>query len=655
VWADKSGIGGPREIDPLVRVAPYIIALHDRDRLLIDDRGAHLPDLRGHIIADHCKRVSGIGDVVGDQDPRRLEIDERQWGREDHGKLQSFSASRVVLDVHDVEILDTEGVGQRPGYEESTAGDRQNQIGLESVIGDHECQVLGRTSVKRPCQHFEVFHGLRSYTTTTARHEGAALGTVCLMSEWEHATAPDSPSDRHRRIEPAIHPGSVLPTRPERTAAGRAGRLRARRSSHGEWSRPHGGPGPIEILSAQNESRYPELIPLRWGRMVASPFTFFRGSAAVMASDLAGSPDSGLVVQACGDAHLQNFGLFASPERNLLFDVNDFDETLPGPWEWDVKRLAASVVLAGRSAGLSEVDSASATYQCVASYRAWMAVYAQMSQLDLWYSRVDIDSILSLVSGQSRRSGQRLATKARKRTTIQAVGKLTAVVDGQLQIVDDPPLVEHISDADSHEAVVQIVDHYRETLNDDRRHLFDRFELVDTARKVVGVGSVGTHCHIALCSADPTDSDPLLLQVKEATRSVLEPFMAASLFPNHGQRVVVGQRLMQAASDLFLGWTSLGDRHFYVRQLRDMKGSVDLTAVQADALGDYASICGWTLARSHARTGDPVAISSYLGGGDSFDRALVSFSQLYADQAEADHALLRSAIDSGRIEAQEGI
>jgi uncharacterized protein (DUF2252 family) len=228
-------------------------------------------------------------------------------------------------------------------------------------------------------------------------------------------------------------------------------------------------------------------------------------------------------------------------------------------------------------------------------------------------------------------------------------------VDGQLQIVDDPPLVEHISDSESHEAVVQIVDHYRETLNDDRRHLFDRFELVDTARKVVGVGSVGTHCHIALCSADPTDTDPLLLQVKEATRSVLEPFMAASLFPNHGQRVVVGQRLMQAASDLFLGWTSLGDRHFYVRQLRDMKGSVDLTAVQADGLGDYASICGWTLARSHARTGDPIAISSYLGGGDSFDRALVSFSQLYADQAEADHALLRSAIDSGRIEAQEGI
>lgn len=475
------------------------------------------------------------------------------------------------------------------------------------------------------------------------------------MTDIEHTGAPENETDGQRRIEPAIHPGSVLLTRPERIAVGRAGRLRARRSSHGEWSRPQGGQGPIEILAAQNENRYPDLISLRWGRMVASPFTFFRGSAAVMASDLAGSPDSGLTVQACGDAHLQNFGLFASPERNLLFDVNDFDETIPGPWEWDVKRLAASVVLAGRSAGLSEVDSASATYRCVASYRAWMAVYAQMSQLDLWYSRVDIDSILALVTGQSRRSGQRLATKARKRTTIQAIGKLTEVVDGQLRIVDDPPLVEHVAEAESHQGVVHIVDRYRETLNEDRRHLFDRFELVDTARKVVGVGSVGTHCHIALCSADPADSDPLLLQVKEATRSVLEPYMAPSAFSNHGQRVVVGQRLMQAASDLFLGWTSLGDRHFYVRQLRDMKGSVDLTAVQAEGLGDYASICGWTLARSHARTGDPVAIASYLGGGDSFDRALVSFAQLYADQAEADHALLRSAIDSGRIEAREGI
>ncbi len=455
-------------------------------------------------------------------------------------------------------------------------------------------------------------------------------------------------------LRPAIHRSGVLLSRAERAADGRSRRKEARRSAHGVWVEPADRPDPLRILKAQNRNRYPDLVPLRWGRMVASPFTFFRGAAAVMASDLASTPVSGLMVQACGDAHLQNFGLFASPERNLLFDVNDFDETLPGPWEWDIKRLAASVVLAGRDAGLSDAACADAVMRAVGDYRTMMATYAEMSQMEVWYARVDSDSILALLPEGGRGAGVKIAEKARRRTTMHALRRLTEVVDGHRRIIDDPPVVEHLAASTAGNTVQVIVDRYRETLTDERRLLFERFELVDVARKAVGVGSVGTHCHIALCTADSEDDDPLFLQIKEANRSVLEPHLPASMFANQGQRVVVGQRYMQAASDLFLGWTKYRNRDFYVRQLRDMKGSIDLTGVAPTVLSTYSGVCGWTLARSHARTGDPVAISAYLGAGDSFERALVSFAQAYADQTERDHARLRAAVDSGAIEALEG-
>jgi uncharacterized protein (DUF2252 family) len=455
-------------------------------------------------------------------------------------------------------------------------------------------------------------------------------------------------------LRPAIHRSGVLLSRAERAADGRSRRKEARRSAHGVWVEPADRPDPLRILKAQNRNRYPDLVPLRWGRMVASPFTFFRGAAAVMASDLASTPVSGLMVQACGDAHLQNFGLFASPERNLLFDVNDFDETLPGPWEWDIKRLAASIVLAGRDAGLSGAACADAVMRAVGDYRTMMATYAEMSQMEVWYARTDSDSILALLSDAGRGAGEKIAEKARRRTTMHALRRLTEVVDGHRRIIDDPPVVEHLAASTAGNTVQVIVDRYRETLTDERRLLFERFELVDIARKAVGVGSVGTHCHIALCTADSEDDDPLFLQIKEANRSVLEPHLPATMFANQGQRVVVGQRYMQAASDLFLGWTRYRNRDFYVRQLRDMKGSIDLTGVAPAVLSTYSGVCGWTLARSHARTGDPVAISAYLGAGDSFERALVSFAQAYADQTERDHARLRAAVDSGAIEALEG-
>jgi uncharacterized protein (DUF2252 family) len=435
---------------------------------------------------------------------------------------------------------------------------------------------------------------------------------------------------------------------------GRARRKEVRRSSHGAWTPPVDRPDPLRILKAQNRNRYADLIPLRWGRMVASPFTFFRGAAAVMAADLSNTPVSGLVVQACGDSHIQNFGLFASPERNLLFDVNDFDETIPGPWEWDVKRLGASIVLAGREAGLSEAACADAVMQAIGVYRMMLGRYAQMSQMEVWYARVDIDTILTLLPPEIHGAGVKIAEKARRRDTVQAVHRMTEVVDGRRRILDDPPLVEHLADAATATAIQVIVDRYRETLTDERRLLFERFELVDVARKVVGVGSVGTHCHIALCTADAEDDDPLFLQIKEANRSVLEQYVAPSLFPNQGQRVVVGQRYMQAASDLFLGWTRYRNRDFYVRQLRDMKSSIDLAGVRPAGLNAYSALCAWTLARAHARSGDPVALTAYLGNGDAFDRAIVTFSQSYADQSERDHARLRAAIDSGAIEAIEG-
>jgi len=389
--------------------------------------------------------------------------------------------------------------------------------------------------------------------------------------------------------------------------------------------------------------------------MVASPFTFFRGAAAVMAADLADSPVTGLAVQACGDAHCANFGLFASPERHLLFDLNDFDETLPGPWEWDVKRLAASLVLAGRDNGYTAAESTSSAIEAMEGYRQAMANFSQLSQLEIWYSKVDIDEVLPLLPLDQQKQTTKTVLKARSHTTFQALEKLTELVDGHRRIKDDPPLVEHLPDTTTDYAVRTVLDRYRESLAEDRLILFEKFEVIDVARKVVGVGSVGTHCFIALCSADSTDDDPLFLQIKEANLSVLESWLPSSRHSNHGERVVVGQRLMQAASDQFLGWTKFRDRHFYVRQLRDMKGSANLGRMTPSSLQLYGSICGTTLARAHARSGDAVAISAYLGEGDGFARAIASFANAYSDQTERDHAALRLAIDEGRIEALEGI
>ena len=468
-------------------------------------------------------------------------------------------------------------------------------------------------------------------------------------------TIDDAPFDGgSSELGPLMHTGGELMTRAERRQLGRDRRKVAQRSSHAGWTAPPTRRDPISILDDQNRRRFPDLVPLRWGRMATSPFTFYRGAAAVMAADLAGTPITGLDVQACGDAHLQNFGLFASPERNLLFDVNDFDETLPGPWEWDVKRLAASVELACRDNGFTADDGQAATLQCVASYRQWMTILAEQSQLDVWYAKVDVDRIIPLLPEDQQKRSTKFVEKARRHTTLQALDKLTEVVDGHRRIIDDPPIVEHLPELTTYHAVHTVLDRYRGTLQEDKRLLLERFEVIDIARKVVGVGSVGTHCWIALCSADREDDDPLFLQIKEANRSVLEPWIGASTYATHGERVVVGQRLMQAASDMFLGWTKFRERTYYIRQLRDMKGTAAVATMDATMLGSYAAVCGMTLARAHARTGDPIAISAYLGDGDTFDKAIAAFSKDYADQTERDHAELRAAIDSGKIEAIEG-
>lgn len=461
---------------------------------------------------------------------------------------------------------------------------------------------------------------------------------------------PGSPPE----LGPLMHSGGELMTREERRQLGRERRKITQRSAHTGWTAPVTRRDPFAILDDQNRRRFSDLVPLRWGRMAASPFTFYRGAAAVMAADLATTPNTGLDVQVCGDAHLQNFGLFASPERNLLFDVNDFDETLPGPWEWDIKRLAASVELAARDNGFTADDAQAATLQSVASYRQWMALLADQNQLDVWYAKVDVEKIIPMLPAAEAKRSTKFVEKARRHTTLQALDKLTEVVGGRRVIIDNPPIVEHLPELTTYHAVHTVLDRYKESLQEDKRLLLERFEVIDIARKVVGVGSVGTHCWIALCSADREDDDPLFLQIKEANRSVLEPWIGASTYSTHGERVVVGQRLMQAASDMFLGWTRFRERHYYIRQLRDMKGSADVATMTPSLLASYAGVCGMTLARAHARTGDPIAISAYLGEGDVFDRALAAFSKDYADQTERDHAELRALIDSGKIEAIEG-
>jgi uncharacterized protein (DUF2252 family) len=433
-----------------------------------------------------------------------------------------------------------------------------------------------------------------------------------------------------------------------RRRAARALRGQVKRSSHAQWRPSPDRRDPASILAEQERNRVQELLPIRHERMTVSPFSFLRGAAAVMAEDLAGTPSSGLRVQACGDAHLLNFGIYATPERRLVFDVNDFDETLPAPFEWDVKRLAASVVVAGGVQGFSPESVESAARSGATAYRTRMLESARLRHVDAWYARLDVEDLTGLLNKVERR---RLASgplrKAQRATSLGALGKLTAVVDSELRIVDAPPLIEHLPEAQSTVDVPAVVRQYRASLPDERRVLLERYRPVDWARKVVGVGSVGTDDSIVLLLGDSA-RDPLFLQVKEAQSSVLEAFAGPSQFANHGQRVVIGQRLMQSASDIFLGWTHVGTRHYYVRQLRDMKASVAIDKLRPDELTEYASACGAALAQGHARSGDPAAISAYLGSGDPFDGAIGEFAMAYADQTERDYAAYVAAIEPNR-------
>jgi uncharacterized protein (DUF2252 family) len=453
----------------------------------------------------------------------------------------------------------------------------------------------------------------------------------------------------------------------ESAAAGKAARSGAPRSSHGDWEPAPHRADPIAVLAAQESSRVPELVPLRHARMAASPFAFFRGAAAVMAADLAATPDSGLRVQACGDAHLSNFGIFAAPDRRLVFDLNDFDETLPGPWEWDVKRLAASFEIAGRERGFKRRRRSAAVLAAATSYREAMRGFSALRNLELWYARLDVEAALARVGTEDPAATKRLrrsVAKAHAKNNMRALERLTRVVDGELRIVSDPPLIVPAEEllpeaeaADLEQFLLGVLADYRETLPADRRHLLDGYRFRHIARKVVGVGSVGTRAWIVLMTG-ADDGDPLFLQAKEAEASVLEPYAGASQFPNHGRRVVEGQRLMQAASDIFLGWCPATgvdgkQRHFYVRQLWDGKRSVEVEALSPRGLEVYARLCGWTLARAHARSGDRVAIAAYLGSGGAFERAIAEFAGRYADQNERDHAALVAAIERGRLAAED--
>ncbi|HWO51860.1 MAG TPA: DUF2252 domain-containing protein [Ornithinibacter sp.] len=454
-------------------------------------------------------------------------------------------------------------------------------------------------------------------------------------------------------------------------ARGKAARNDTPRSSHGRWEPATNRPDPVALLEEQAVSRVPELVPLRYGRMMVSPFTFYRGGALLMASDLAATPRSGLNAQICGDAHLSNFGVFASPERQMMFDINDFDETLPGPWEWDVKRLAASFEIAGRDRGLKPADRRAVVLAGVAEYRIRMHEFAAARNLDVWYAHIPVDRIFKELEATATKKQQAKAkanaAKARTRDSMQAFTKLTHVVDGQRRIISDPPLIVPIEDLippgsgrdDIESELRELIRSYRRTLETDRRELIESFEYVHFARKVVGVGSVGTRAWIALLLGRD-EQDPLFLQAKEAQESVLERFVGKSKYTNHGQRVVAGQRLMQASSDIFLGWQRVRgldgkERDFYLRQLRDWKGSADVDTMAVSLMAGYARVCAATLARAHARSGDRIAIASYLGNSDTFDRAIADFSAAYADQNERDYQALVDAVGSGRLEAQTGV
>ena len=448
---------------------------------------------------------------------------------------------------------------------------------------------------------------------------------------------------------------AVAPGGPDELCAqGRSLRGTTPRTSLGVWEAAPDRQDPVAILEESNRTRVQELVPVRYGRMLVSPFTYLRGSPAVMAADLATTPSTGIHVQACGDAHLLNFGLFGTPERHLVFDLNDFDETLPGPWEWDVKRLLTSVVVAARTMGLSEVDAERAASAGAKAYRESINRFALMNQLDIWYARVDVDDVINMLQGRRRKLVERTAERSRLHTSEQAFAKLTAVVDGKRRITDDPPVIEHLVGEGLERVAADAFHGYEASMPEDRRVLLSQYEMVDVARKVVGVGSVGTRCHIVLLCGR-VHGDPLFLQVKQAEASVLEPYVGASGHTTSGERVVAGQRITQAASDLLLGWTRIDDLHFYVRQLRDMKGSADLSKLDAVGLVTYSSLCAATLARAHARTGAASALRGYLGTGDVFDQAMTRFAVAYADQNELDYQRLVQAAADGRVPVLAGV
>jgi uncharacterized protein (DUF2252 family) len=451
----------------------------------------------------------------------------------------------------------------------------------------------------------------------------------------------------------------------ERADAGKAARAEAPRSSHGEWVPAADREDPVELLEGQAVSRVGRLVPLRYGRMLASPFAFYRGGAAVMAADLAATPRSGFDVQLCGDAHLSNFGAYASPDRELVFDVNDFDETLPGPWEWDIMRLAASFAVAGRESRFKGRERLQIVTAMSAEYRQTMRRLAELGNLEVWYTKMDVPTIAErwgAAAGEKEVAAfRRNLAKTQAKDRMRALSKLTHEVDGKLRIVSEPPLIVPIDelvdeDADVEARVLEILADYRATLSDDRRVLLDSYRFVDAALKVVGVGSVGTRAFIVLLLGRDS-GDPLFLQVKEAQRSVLEPYAQPSEFANQGERVVQGQRLVQSASDILLGWVKMKgidgeQRDFYVRQLWDQKGSARVERMDPAALTAYAQICGTTLAHAHARSGDRIAIAAYLGKSEVFDDAIAAFAETYADQNERDYAALQAAVEEGKIEVE---
>ena len=459
------------------------------------------------------------------------------------------------------------------------------------------------------------------------------------------------------------------PSSAQRAVSGKAARAKAPLASHADFA-AGADRDPVGLLLSQDEARVPELVPVRHGRMLVSPFTYFRGAALPMAADLAQTPTSGLRVQLCGDAHLANFGVYASPERRLVFDLNDFDETLPGPFEWDVKRLAASLEVAGRDNGYARKDRRKIVLAAVAGYRTAMRDFADQPLLAVWYAHLDIEDALaqlkSKITNKRYKANEKLLARAHARDSTQALNKLTSIVDGQRRITSDPPLIVPVEDVfaeiaadELYEMLRSLIAKYGRSLQTDRRHLLEQFTLVQAARKVVGVGSVGTRAWILLMVTG-NGAEPLVLQAKEAQTSVLSDYVGKSRFSNQGERVVAGQHLLQATSDIFLGWQRTPspdgtDRDYYVRQLRDWKGSAEIEQMVPSSMAVYGRLCGWTLARAHARSGDRVAIASYLGKSDAFDNAIADFSTSYADENERDHAALQEAVDTGRAQAQTGL